>query len=126
MDITTCSVEGSQEDHNMDTTITTETISGAKDDSLVDRMADLMIEHGELDADDSEQMDISLYQTPTQMASMSPTSTSRHWEMEENIWLTKVAMAMGVEVMDEFLQIEERLDPKVEVFGQEVFEHQYL
>ena len=126
MDITTCSVEGSQEDHNMDTTITTETISGAKDDSLVDRMADLMIKHGELDADDSEQMDISLYQTPIQMASMSPTSTSRHWEMEENIWLTKVAMALGVEVMDEFLQIEERLDPKVEVFGQEVFEHQYL
>ena len=79
----------------MDTTITTETISGAKDDSLVDRMADLMIEHSELDADDSEQMDISLYQTPIQMASMSPTSTSRHWEMEENIWLTKAAMALG-------------------------------
>ena len=42
----------------MDATITTETISGAKDDSLVDRMADLMIEDGGLNADDSEQMDI--------------------------------------------------------------------
>ena len=113
MDITTYRLEESQEDQDMDTAITTESMSGAnKEESLVVSMKDLMIDQGGMEEDDYEQMEVSLYQTPAKMKSKSPASTSKYWEIEENIWMTKVALTLGGRVLEEFLGIEEKLGTK--------------
>ena len=50
------------------------------------------------------------------------------WESEENVWLTRVALGIGGEVLEDFLRIEEQQPSNLSMmrYGQEISDHQKL
>ena len=72
-----------------------------------------------------EMMDISPY-IPSQGRSRNKEIYA--WESEENVWLTRVALGIGGEVLDDFLRIEEQQPSNLSMmrYGQEILDHQQL
>ena len=72
-----------------------------------------------------EMMDISPY-IPSQGRSRNKEIYA--WESEENVWLTRVALGIGGEVLEDFLRIEEQQPSNLSMmrYGQEILDHQQL